>query len=110
MNTALTTGPATDAAAAATSDPNAVPAPALGAIHHVGITVTDLARSVAWYRRVLGMVVAEERYPGGRTVVLIRPGTAVDIGLDDHDANEGERFAPHRTGLDHVSLAVPSRA
>lgn len=39
--------------------------------------------------------------PGQRTV---------DIGLDEHEANEGERFAPHRTGLDHVALAVPSRA
>jgi glyoxylase I family protein len=85
--------------------------PALGRIHHVGITVTDLTRSLAWYREVLGMVpVMEENYPGGRTIVLVRPGTAVDIGLDEHEANEGERFAPHRTGLDHVSLAVPTRA
>jgi glyoxylase I family protein len=85
--------------------------PDVTTLHHVGITVTDLARSVAWYREVLGMVpVMEERYAGGRTVVLVRPGTAVDIGLDEHEANEGERFAPHRTGLDHVSIAVPSRA
>jgi glyoxylase I family protein len=101
-----------DTALAAETDTTATAAPpALGTIHHVGITVTDLARSVAWYREVLGMVpVMEEHYPGGRTIVLIRPGTAVDIGLDEHEANEGERFAPHRTGLDHVSLAVPSRA
>jgi glyoxylase I family protein len=88
-----------------------VEAPPLGTIHHVGITVTDLARSVAWYCDVLGMVpVMEESYPGGRTVVLFRPGSAVDIGLDEHEVNEGERFAPHRTGLDHVSLGVASRA
>jgi glyoxylase I family protein len=84
--------------------------PAVASLHHVGITVTDLTRSLAWYREVLGMVpVMEERYPGGRTVVLLRPGTAVDIGLDEHEANEGERFAPHRTGLDHLSVSVPTR-
>jgi glyoxylase I family protein len=105
MDTALAaeTGPAH-------TTPTPTP-PALATIHHVGITVTDLTRSLAWYREVLGMVpVMEERYPGGRTIVLVRPGTAVDIGLDEHEANEGERFAPHRTGMDHVSLAVPSRA
>jgi glyoxylase I family protein len=84
--------------------------PAVTTLHHLGITVTDLTRSVTWYREVLGMVpIMEEHYPGGRTVVLNRPGTAVDIGLDDHEDNEGERFAPHRTGLDHLSIAVPSR-
>jgi glyoxylase I family protein len=88
-----------------------VSAPPLAALHHVGITVTDLARSVAWYGEVLGMVpVMEERYPGGRTVVLIRPGSAVDIGLDEHETNDGEPFACHRTGLDHLSLSVDSRA
>ena len=98
--------------------PDTAPSPDLGTtppgvttLHHVGITVTDLARSVAWYREVLGMVpVMEEHYAGGRTVVLVRPGAAVDIGLDEHEANEGERFAPHRTGLDHISFGLPDSA
>lgn len=92
-----TTGPATAA-------------PAIGDLHHVGITVTNLARSVAWYQEVLGMeLLMEELHAGGRTVVLWRPGTGVDIGLDEHHANEGEPFACHRTGLDHVSMSVPTR-
>jgi glyoxylase I family protein len=85
--------------------------PALVGLHHVGITVTDLERSLHWYREMLGCVpVFEETYPGGRVVVLVRPGTAVDIGLDFHERNEGEPFAAHRTGLDHLALSTTSRA
>lgn len=95
-----------------TTTPEAdVQIPALVNLHHVGITVTDLQRSIRWYGEMLGMVVVmEATYPGGRVVVMIRPGTAVDIGLDWHEANEGEAFAPHRTGLDHLALGTTSRA
>jgi glyoxylase I family protein len=34
---------------------------------------------------------------------------SLHIGLDTHDRNAGESFAPHRTGLDHVGLAATSR-
>ena len=84
--------------------------PSLVGLHHVGITVTDLERSLQWYGEMLGCVpVFEETYPGGRVVVMIRPGTAVDIGLDYHERNEGEAFAPHRTGLDHLALVSARR-
>ena len=85
--------------------------PPLVALHHIGLTVTDLERSVRWYGQMLGLVQwMEETYPGGRTACLVRPGTHVHIGLDSHTANEGEPFGPHRTGLDHLSLAVSSRS
>lgn len=84
--------------------------PALAALHHIGITVTDLERSVRWYGEMLGMVQwMEERYPGGRTAGLMRPGTHVHLGLDAHERNAGEPFAPHRTGLDHLALSTTSR-
>jgi glyoxylase I family protein len=84
--------------------------PALAALHHVGITVSDQDRSVAWYGEMLGMVRwGEERYPGGSTALVMRPGTHVHLGLDAHDANQGEPFGPHRTGLDHLAFMVPSR-
>jgi glyoxylase I family protein len=91
--------------------PPVVAAPPLASLHHVGITVTDLDRSVAWYGEMLGMVQwMEETYPGGRTAGLMRPGTYVHLGLDAHDRNDGEDFAPHRTGLDHLCFGVASRA
>jgi glyoxylase I family protein len=92
--------------------PTTAPAepPPLAALHHVGITVTDRERSVGWYRKMLGMVQwGEETYPGGRTALLMRPGTHVHLGLDSHETNEGERFAPHRTGLDHLAFMITSR-
>lgn len=95
----------------ATAATPAVPIPALSGLHHVGITVTDLERSVRWYSDMLGLVQQMEHfYPGGRVVVMVRPGTAVDIGLDHHERNEGEPFAPHRTGLDHLAFATTTRA
>jgi glyoxylase I family protein len=91
--------------------PPVVAAPPLASLHHVGITVTDLDRSVTWYGEMLGMVQwMEETYPGGRTAGLMRPGTHVHVGLDAHDRNDGEDFAPHRTGLDHLCFGVASRA
>jgi glyoxylase I family protein len=84
--------------------------PALAALHHIGITVTDQKRSVEWYGEMLGMVQwGEERYPGGSTALLMRPGTHVHLGLDSHEANGGESFAPHRTGLDHLAFMIVTR-
>jgi glyoxylase I family protein len=91
--------------------PPVVATPPLASLHHVGITVTDLDRSVTWYGEMLGMVQwMEETYPGGRTAGLMRPGTHVHVGLDAHDRNDGEDFSPHRTGLDHLCFGVASRA
>ena len=73
--------------------------------------MTDIERSLRWYGEMLGMVQwGEEHYPGGRTALLVRPGTHLHLGLDVHEANESEPFAPHRTGMDHLCLAVTSRS
>ena len=88
-------------------------APALGRIHHVGLTVSDLEASEVWYGQVLGLerVGRETHHRGsGYTVLLHRPGGDLDIGLDHHPAHEGERFEEHRTGLDHVSIHVSEQA
>jgi hypothetical protein len=41
---------------------------------------------------------------------LADDGRELVFALHRHDANEGETFAETRTGLDHVGLAVSSRA
>ena len=87
-------------------------APPMGGIHHVGLTVSDVDSSEAWYRRVLGLerVFVEDHHGGtGYTVVMNRPGTALHIGLDHHEAHAGERFAEHHTGLDHLAVHVAER-
>jgi len=87
----------------------------LGGTHHVALTVTDLDVSLTWYRDVLGF----QRVPqldydhpdgGGRAVVMVEPGSNAGLVLHHHGANQGERFAEHRTGLDHVCFRVRDRA
>lgn len=87
--------------------------PRLGGLHHIGLTVPDVAASEAWYTRVLGLTRAfVEPHNGGTgyAVVLHRPGSPLFLGLDKHDANQGDRFEECRTGLDHVSFHVGDRA
>jgi catechol 2,3-dioxygenase-like lactoylglutathione lyase family enzyme len=91
----------------------------IGTPHHIRLTVTDVARSRAFYTEVLGFDVALDSAPsddpGGLVadalqggVVLINAG--VMIGLRPVDpAHEGDRFDPFRVGLDHVSFSVGSR-
>ncbi|MDG3013802.1 VOC family protein [Speluncibacter jeojiensis] len=86
---------------------------------HVRITVTDIARSKQFYDRVFGWPVAvdessavaepgvresQERFYGG-TIYQTPQGTL--FGLRPVGR---ETFDPNRTGLDHVSFAVASRA
>lgn len=86
---------------------------------HVRLTVTDIARSKAFYDQVFGWPTAvdasdsvgepgvkdsPEKFYGG-TVYLTPQGT--QFGLRPVGSTG---FDPQRTGLDHVSFAVASRA
>lgn len=87
---------------------------------HVRLTVTDIARSKAFYDKVFGWPIAvdmsgEADTPGvktsaeqmyGGTVYQTPSGTL--FGLRPV-ATEGQRFDSEHTGLDHVSFAVASR-
>ncbi len=90
-----------------------------GEIHHLRLTVTDLARSRQFYTGLLGFQVAAESPPpddptaaetfkilfGG--IVMIRGNLL--LGLRPV-AEAGDRFDPDRVGLDHLSFSVASRA
>jgi glyoxylase I family protein len=84
---------------------------AIKGMTHVSLSVTDLERSVGFYRDVLGLPVFVERFDGGSVfdgeeVMLLAGRTA--LCLQAHTANSGDRFDPRRTGLDHLALAVGS--
>jgi len=80
-------------------------------VTHVALTVTDLAVSVPWYERLLGLkpVIDEDTGSFHHTVYLLPGGTL--LGLHQHwgDAAPG-RFDEHRVGLDHLSFGVANRA
>lgn len=87
-------------------------APGVAGYHHLGLTVCDVDRSEDWYGRVLGFrraFVEPHNEGAGYAVVMNIPGTAIFMGLDKHEGHAGERFAEHRTGLDHLSFGVASR-
>jgi catechol 2,3-dioxygenase-like lactoylglutathione lyase family enzyme len=80
------------------------------AIAHVAVTVSDLARSEAWYTKVLGAepVLDEDTGPF-RHIVYSVGGTL--LGLHGFpDLHSTEAFDERRPGLDHVAFGVPSRA
>ena len=87
--------------------------PDIASIHHVSLTVTDLDRSVAWYKEVLGLgELMREDHPDGNgyAVVLGKPDFSMCVGLHTHSANASEPYNETRTGLDHVSFGVAQRA
>ena len=80
-------------------------------VDHVGLSVTDLDRSIAFYCDELGALLAVAPFEGyrgfsGRMAVVLLGMTIID--LYEHEANCGERFEPGRTGLDHLALAAES--
>jgi catechol 2,3-dioxygenase-like lactoylglutathione lyase family enzyme len=87
--------------------------PEVASIHHVSLTVTDIDRSVAWYKEVLGLAeLMREDHPDGNgyAIVLGKPDFSMCVGLHTHSANASEQCDEIRTGLDHVSFGVSQRA
>jgi glyoxylase I family protein len=84
--------------------------PAFPTIHHVAVTVSDLDRSVPWYRALIGSdpVIDEDTGPF-RHVVFMMGGTLVGL----HQFPDGDNsltFDERRPGLDHLAFGVGSRA
>jgi catechol 2,3-dioxygenase-like lactoylglutathione lyase family enzyme len=87
-------------------------------IHHVRLTVTDIDRSKAFYRDVLGFEIALES-PGSPADPLVRTDpnqfyggvvfqtNGMLFGLRPV-ADPADRFDSERVGLDHLSFTVPS--
>ena len=74
------------------------------AIHHLDLTVTDVARSRAFYMQVLGFQLMKEMPPA----VVLRKGDVV-LGLVPAQSDAGDSFVEKRVGLDHLSFGVGSR-
>lgn len=86
---------------------------------HVRLTVTDFARSRAFYDEVFGLPVAFEVPENAdeatrAQLAFLFDGVIYAVG-DSHfgvrpGAPAGDRFDENRVGLDHVSFLVDSRA
>ncbi len=72
---------------------------------HVAVRVSDFSRARHFYFDVLGFSVALE----GEGWALAKVGDLfMGILGDAAETKAGDRFDPHRVGLDHVSFAVDS--
>jgi len=87
--------------------------PSLAGLHHLGISVTDLERSLRFYCDVVGADVLVDDATSvascafvGRAAILSLGGRVFD--LYEHSRNGGERFDPAHTGLDHFALEARS--
>ena len=79
-------------------------APSLDGIHHLKLPVTDLGRSLAWYRHRLGYEVMQEFVEGGVVmgVAMAHPngGPALALRLDPDRARAA-------AGFDYFAIGVP---
>ena len=82
---------------------------AAGAVHHLRLTVADVARSRAFYEEVLGFAFVTD-LPAG--VFLSNGSLGLGIGPSPAPGRSpaGDRFDEARVGLDHLSFAVADRA
>ena len=72
---------------------------------HVGLNVSDLDRSMRFYRDVLGFNVTGESQEAGRRFAFLGDGERVVLTL--WQQGEG-RFEKHLPGLHHLSFQVPA--
>jgi glyoxylase I family protein len=83
--------------------------PTIAGYSHLSFTVTDLERSSAWYREVLGFGLdSQVEGDGFQRHRLRHPDAGITLTLTQHDTGSGDRFDERRTGLDHVAFAVPT--
>jgi catechol 2,3-dioxygenase-like lactoylglutathione lyase family enzyme len=82
-------------------------APALAGVHHLKLPVTDLTRSLEWYRSRLGYAAQIEFVEKGRLMgcAMAHPngGPALALRLDPERARAA-------AGFDYFSIGVPDKA
>lgn len=83
-------------------------APAALGVGHVHLKVSDLDRSEAFYRDVLGLAVTQ-RY-GSQAVFLSAGGYHHHVGLNTWMSRGGRPPAEGATGLYHAAFLYPTRA
>jgi catechol 2,3-dioxygenase-like lactoylglutathione lyase family enzyme len=79
-----------------------------GRLHHVDITVSDLARATAFYDAILPLM-GFRRGTGGDDGP-VWAGTQVEIGLQQARPESSQRHDRYAPGLHHLAFGAPDRA
>lgn len=88
-------------------EPSPAPAPPATAIGHVHLRVSDLERSVAFYRDVIGLDV-QARFASG-AAFLGAGGYHHHLGLNSWESAGGPPAPKGHAGLYHVAFLYPDR-
>jgi catechol-2,3-dioxygenase len=84
------------------------PAP-ITTLHHLALTVTDLAVSAAWYERVFSLEkLFEESSDDRRAAIYRMTGSPLSLALVEHRTTRSARFDATTIGLDHAAFTVES--
>lgn len=85
--------------------------PELAGISHIDLTVTNRDRSESFYTDVLGFeLVRRADEPGVRVADMRHQDLDVEMCVREPVAGDRSPFDELRTGLDHLSFAVATRA
>jgi glyoxylase I family protein len=81
--------------------------PELMGFSHIDLTVSDCARTAAWWQEVLGFtLVHQARIEAHEVRTMVHPsGLAVTVLTHDGTA-KGDAFDEQRVGLDHLAFRV----
>jgi catechol-2,3-dioxygenase len=83
--------------------------PEFPTIAHVAVTVSDLARSAAWYEQLIGSKPVLDEDTGPFHHIVFRVGSTL-VGLHKFPDGLPDTFDERRIGLDHIGFACANRA
>jgi glyoxylase I family protein len=85
--------------------------PAWSKISHVSFSARDMNECADWFERILGFRRFDATSGDGwSAVLLLHAPTGTVVEFQQHERNDGQRFDPARTGLDHMGFKVDSPA
>jgi catechol 2,3-dioxygenase-like lactoylglutathione lyase family enzyme len=71
-------------------------------VHHVSLRVSDLERSKKFYCETLGF---KHLMDADNITLFLAGGTAFGLRGSTEEMPAGDKFNPHRLGMDHIALA-----
>ena len=76
-------------------------------VHHVSLRVSDLERSKKFYVETLGF---QHLMDADNICLFLAGGTAFGLRGPTAEMPRGDKFSPHRVGVDHIALACSDRS